>query len=56
MLARLFLSVVLILSMAVPAAPAAKRPRCYLTGNARKQACMCGRIAVPLWICRMASR
>jgi len=28
----------------------------YLTGNARKQACMCGRVSVPLWVCKEVNR
>jgi len=43
----------LILALTLPTAGAAKAPACYLTGNARKQACMCGRVAVPLWVCKV---
>lgn len=46
------LAVALILALTLPTAGAAKAPACYLTGNARKQACMCGRVAVPLWVCK----
>ena len=49
---HLFLTLALILSFALPVAPAPKAPACYVTGNARKQACMCGRVAVPLWVCK----
>ena len=42
----------LILALMLPTAGATKAPACYLTGNARKQACMCGRVAVPLWVCK----
>jgi len=35
------------------ALPPAKAPSgSNLTGNARKQACMIGRVAVPLWVCK----
>ena len=47
---RLFLALALVLATTLPAA---KAPTCYITGNARKQACMCGRVAVPLWVCEV---
>ena len=45
---RLFLALALVLATTLLAA---KAPTCCITGNARKQACMCGRVAVPLWVC-----
>lgn len=50
---RLTLAIALILALVLP--PAAK-PSCYITGNARKQACMCGSVSVPLWVCRQTTR
>ena len=50
---RLFLALALVLATTLPAA---KAPTCYLTGNARKQACMCGSVSVPLWVCRQTTR
>jgi len=50
---RLTLAIALILALVLP--PAAK-PSCYITGNARKQACICGRVSVPLWVCRQTTR
>jgi len=49
---RLFLALALALVLATTLL-AAKAPTCYITGNARKQACMCGRVAVPLWVCKV---
>jgi len=46
---RLFLALALVLATTLPAA---KAPTCYITGNARKQACMCGRVAVPMLFCK----
>ena len=46
---RLFLALALVLATTLLAA---KAPACYLTGNARKQACMCGRVAVPMLFCK----
>lgn len=50
---RLTLAIALILALVLP--PAAK-PSCYITGNARKQACICGRVSVPLWVCKEVNR
>jgi len=50
---RLTLAIALILALVLPPA---KAPSCYLTGNARKQACMCGRVSVPLWVCKEVNR
>jgi len=50
---RLILAMTLIFTLALPPA---KAPSCYLTGNARKQACRCGRVSVPLWVCKEANR
>lgn len=47
------LAVALILALTLPTAGAAKAPSCYLTGNARNMACRCGRVAVPLWVCKV---
>lgn len=49
---RLFLALALALVLATTLL-AAKAPTCYITGNARKQACMCGRVAMPLWVCKV---
>jgi len=49
---RLFLALALALVLATTLL-AAKAPTCYITGNARKQACMCGRVSVPLWVCKV---
>jgi len=46
---RLFLALALVLATTLLAA---KAPTCYITGNARKQACMCGRVAVPMLFCK----
>ena len=50
---RLILALALVMTLALPPA---KAPSCYLTGNARKQACRCGRVSVPLWVCKEANR
>jgi len=52
---RLFLALALALVLATTLL-AAKAPTCYITGNARKQACMCGRVAMPLWVCKEVNR
>lgn len=53
---HLFLTLALILSFALPVAPAPKAPACYVTGNARKQACICGTVAVPMLFCKAVRR
>lgn len=50
---RLILALALVLALTLPPP---KAPSCYLTGNARKQACRCGRVSVPLWVCKEANR
>ena len=50
---RLILALALVMALALPPA---KAPSCYITGNARKQACICGRVSVPLWVCRQTPR
>ena len=50
---RLILALALVMALALPPA---KAPSCYITGNARKQACICGRVSVPLWVCKAVNR
>ena len=50
---RLILALALVMALALPPA---KAPSCYITGNARNMACMCGRVSVPLWVCKEVNR
>jgi len=47
---RIILAIVLLLTLAMP--PAIRKPSCYITGNARAQACICGGVAVPMLFCK----
>ena len=50
---RLILALALVMALALPPA---KAPSCYLTGRYPKYACMCGRVSVPMWVCKEVNR
>ena len=35
---------------------AIRKPSCYVTGRWPTYACMCGRVAVPMWVCKAVKR
>ena len=50
-------NLILILALLVTLAPpAAKKPSCYIMTNGRTSACICEKIALPVWVCAKVNR
>ena len=51
---RIFLATILLLTLAVP--PAARPTNCKPFGRYPKYVCLCGKVALPMWVCEVVKR